>query len=144
MQFHNSPACRYHVLMLATTPAPGTLLGRLRASAWLAVLMLLVFTMKIGLAAACAKHDFADLGLSYGVSPETVMTAAQADTDGGEPTKGSLPHAGTCTHCGCHHAAAVPVSTCAMTMCLAKEGFGYAPDTAHSAPTFVERRPPIT
>lgn len=141
MQYHNSPADRYHAPMLATTP--GTMLGRLRASARLAVLVLLVFAMKIGLAAACAKHDFADLGLSYGTPHETVMTAAPADTDGGEPTKGSLPHAGACTHCGCHHAAAVPVSAYAMLTSVAHERFGYAPDPAHSAPAPLELRPPI-
>lgn len=142
MQFHNSPAGRYHALMFATTP--GTMLGRLRASARLAVLVLLVFAMKISLATACAKHDYADLGSSYGTSHETVMTAAPADTDGGDdPAQSSLLHAGACTHCGCHHAAAVPVSAYAMTTSLAHERFGYAPDAAHSAPAPLELRPPI-
>ena len=40
MQFHNTPAGRYHAPMLAT--APSTMLGRLRASARLAALVLIL------------------------------------------------------------------------------------------------------
>lgn len=121
---------------------PGTLLGRLRASPRLAVLVLLVFAMKIGLAAACAKHDFADLGLGSDASHQ-VTVSAPADTDGSEPGKGPMPHAGGCTHCGCHHAAAVPVQAYTLTSTLAHDRFGYAPETGHSAPAPLELRPPI-
>ncbi len=141
MQFHNTSASRYHAPMLATTP--GTILGRLRASVRVTVLVLLVFAMKIGLAAACAKHDFADLGLTPEASQQSVSAFADTD-DGSNPLEGQLPHAGACTHCGCHHAAAVPVSAYALTSALAPARFGYAPDAGHSAPAPLELRPPIT
>ncbi len=140
MRFRNIRPDLYHSPMLATTP--GTLLGRLRASARLAVLVLLVFTMKIGLAAACAKHDFADLGLGSNPSHQ-VSLSASADTDGSEPSKGSMPHAGVCTHCGCHHASAVPVMPYALTAPLAHARFGEIADAGHSTPAPLELRPPI-
>jgi len=139
MQFHNTSASRYHAPMLATTP--GTILGRLRASVRVTVLVLLVFAMKIGLAAACAKHDFADLGLTPEASQQSVSAFADTD-DGNNPLEGQLPHAGACTHCDCHHAAAVPVSAYALTSALAPARFGYAPDAGHSAPAPLELRPP--
>lgn len=140
MQFHNTPAGWYDSPMHATLP--GTLLGRLRASARLAVLVLLVFAMKIGLAAACAKHDFADLGLGSDATHK-VTVSASADTDGGEPGKGSMPHAGACTHCGCHHATAMPVSAYTLTASLVHDRFGFVPEAGQSAPAPLELRPPI-
>jgi hypothetical protein len=55
--------------------APRTLLARLRTSARLAMLVLLVFALKIGTAAACAKHDFSDLGLGSDSSHAATMKA---------------------------------------------------------------------
>lgn len=126
--------------MLATTP--GTILGRLRASARVTVLVLLVFAMKIGLAAACAKHDFPDLGVTSDAPHLSV--SAFADTDDGNPAEGQLAHAGACTHCGCHHMAAVPDSANVLTTALAHARFGYAPDAGYSVPAPLELRPPIT
>lgn len=140
MQFHNTPAGWYDFPMVATPP--GTWLGCLRASARVAVLVLLVFAMKIGLAAACAKHDFADLGLGSDASHQ-VSASASADTDDDSPGKGPLPHAGACNHCGCHHAAAMPVPAYALTAPLVHDRFGYDPETGHSAPAPLELRPPI-
>lgn len=140
MQFHNTPTDRYDFPMFATPP--GTWLGRLRASTRVAVLVLLVFAMKIGLAAACAKHDFTDLGLGSDTAHQ-VAASASTNTDGDAPGKGALPHAGACNHCGCHHAAAVPVPAYALTAPLVHDRFGYASETGYSAPAPQELRPPI-
>ncbi len=138
MQLHNTRTDRYHEPMIATTP--GTMLGRLRASARLAVLVLLVFAMKIGLAAACAKHDFADLGLASDASHQ-VMVSAAVDTDGNEP--GPLPHAGACSHCSCHHASALPNETVLAFAVVPRETVGYRPGVLPSAAPRLELRPPI-
>jgi hypothetical protein len=118
------------------------MLGRLRASARLAVLVLLVFAMKIGLAAACAKHDFADLGLASDASHQ-VMVSAAVDTDGNEPGKGPLPHAGACSHCSCHHASALPNETILAFAVVPRETVGYRSGVLPSAAPRLELRPPI-
>ncbi len=85
------------------------MLARMRASPRLAVLMLLVFALQIAAAAACTTHDYVDLG--FGVS-DTLGTAVQAvDVDAGDLPKPSLAHAGSCNHCGCHHASALQTTT---------------------------------
>ncbi len=82
--------------------APRTLLARLRASARLATLVLLIFALKIGAAATCAKLDFADAGFGTKASFGAVMKAPAADGPDAL-TKGS--HAGgACSHCSCHQA----------------------------------------
>lgn len=55
MKFHNVPVDRYGARMSARLFHP--MLARLRASTRLAVLVLLVFAMKIGMAAACQAND---------------------------------------------------------------------------------------
>ena len=59
--------------------APRPLLARLRTSARLAVLVLLVFAIKIGAATACAKHDFADMGLGSDSDHAAFVKVALAD-----------------------------------------------------------------
>lgn len=103
MKFHNTRGSGYAVGM--NPAAPCTLLARLRSSARLAVLVLLIFAMKIGAAAACAKHDFADLGLGSDSSHAAVVKAVPADDDG-NPAKPQLGHA-SCCQCSCHHAVAI-------------------------------------
>ena len=72
MKFRNTVISLYSARMLSAAPRP--LLARLRSSARLAVLVLLVFAVKIGAAAACAKHDFIDLGIGAD-SSQAVMKA---------------------------------------------------------------------
>lgn len=106
MKFHNTSTDVYRARMIL--PVPRTLLARLRSSARLAVLVLLVFAMKVGTAAACAKHDFSDIGRGGGTeTSHAVVEALPSDAGdlGSDNTR--LGHAGTCNHCGCHHAAAV-------------------------------------
>lgn len=106
LKFHNTRAGVYAVRM--TPSAPRTMLARLRSSARLAGLMLLVFALKIGAVAACAQHDFADMGLGAGGDPVVAVSVA----DGSDPSKALVNHAGACTHCSSHHAAALmPTST---------------------------------
>ncbi|GAB3319595.1 MULTISPECIES: hypothetical protein [Lysobacteraceae] len=140
MQFHNTPAGRYHAPMLAT--APSTMLGRLRASARLAALVLLVFAMKIGVVAACAQHDFALLGLGTDSTHQLIVNSV-SDTDGADPAQGTLPQGSACTHCSCPHAVAVPVTPHTMATALPHARFGYAVSANRSAPVLLELRPPI-
>lgn len=86
------------------------LLARLRSSARLTVLVLLVFALKIGAAAACAKHEFTDLGSSGNATHAVVKATAGDSGDAGLP-KSQLSHAGNCTHCSCHHAAVLVPTT---------------------------------
>lgn len=88
--------------------APSTsLLTRLRASVRLSVFVLLVFALKIGAAAACAGHDFADLGLGSG-SEHAVATLEEqvGDSQSGESP---VDIAGDCDHANHHASAIVPV-----------------------------------
>lgn len=125
---------------LRTRPA---MLARLRASARLAMLVLLVFAMKIGAAAACAKHDFADMGLGAGGQQhELVMQASGTDLDG-DQTQLTLGHAAMCGHCGCQHASAVPSAGFQCSASIALEAFDYRIDAAPSASPRLELRPPI-
>jgi hypothetical protein len=82
------------------------LLARLRASTRLAVLVLLLFGLKIGAAAACVGHDFADLGLGTAGehSAAMVKVPSGSDTDGERPGT-TAAHAATCSHGTCHQAA---------------------------------------
>ena len=78
-------------------------LARIRASSRLAIFVLLVFALKIGAAAACAKHDLAELGLGSAGSP-AALVADNSPVDGDS----ALALTGTCTHCACHHAVTLP------------------------------------
>ena len=85
---------------------PRSLLARLRSSSRLAVLLLLIFALKIGTVAACAEHDFADMGLGTGNDHALVVSAS--DLDGPDDPKTALSsHLGSCGHCGSHHAPAL-------------------------------------
>lgn len=67
------------------------------------MLVLMVFALKIGVAAACVKHDLAESGLSGSAAAEVLQDDAGPSGDAGTP----LDFSGTCTHCACHHAAAL-------------------------------------
>lgn len=117
------------------------LLARLRSSARLTVMVLLVFALKIGAAAACAKHDFADLGLG-GDASQTIVAVA-ADSGDADPTKSQLGHLGNCTHCGCHHAAAV-VPTAHISLAVGAHVLTvHTTGPPPSAVRLLELRPPI-
>lgn len=122
-----------------TSIASRSVLARLRSSARLAVLVLLVFALRIGSASACAQHDFADLG--FAGDPHGVIVKAPTDLDSGSKT--TLSHAASCAHCGCHHPATLPltISTAPVQIPQALRVVisGIPPSTAISQ----ELRPPI-
>ena len=104
MKFHNTGTAMYAAWMpVAATP---TLLARLRGSARLAVLVLVLMVLKIGAASACVSHDFAELGFGTASSHEVVAKAAPSAVDD-VLRLDTAAHAATCQHCSCHHAAAV-------------------------------------
>ena len=125
-----------------TALPPRTLLARLRTSARLSVLVLLIFALKIGAAAACAKHDFADLGFGTSDGHSVVQAVDGVTGDESQPSV-AFSHAGTCSHCGCHHASAVPpeafIAPTILAHTLISFYAGVPPDTSHG----LELRPPI-
>lgn len=87
--------------------APKSLLTRLRASVRLSALVLLVFALKIGAAAACVGHDFADLGLGSDTEHPVALSGEWVgDDQSGEDPAGI---AGDCDHANHHGSAIVPV-----------------------------------
>jgi len=124
-----------------TSRPTSSLLARLRASTRLAVLVLLIFALKVGAAAACAKHDFVDLGLGKG-DPHAVVKVADSTT-GDDLSKTQLGHMGACSHCSCHHASALPVETVLTFASHPREVAMYRSGTPPSTAPRLELRPPI-
>ena len=141
MKFHNVRPRVYADWM--NSAAPRTLLARLRTSARLAMLVLLVFALKIGTAAACAKHDFSDLGLGSDSSHAATMKAPQGDGGDTDPAKTKLGHANPCSHCGCHHAAAMVPDTQVVAVPVPQALPVGTPGLPPSASQPLELRPPI-
>ena len=140
MKFHNVPVGVYGAWM--NSVASRTLLARLRASARLAVLVLLVFVLKLGAAAACVKHDFADMGFGTDGSHAAAVKASPLDGGNDDSTKFKLGHV-PCSHCGCHHAAAMVPDTQVVVVlvpqALPMRTSGLPPSTTQP----MELRPPI-
>lgn len=112
------------------------LLDRLRASTRLAAFALLLFALKLGVAAACVGHDMADLG--FGTTNEQTsqqtgdpMQSTPGDSDPAPTTPTTPAHADSCTHGNGHQAADVIVapSHCVVPM-------------RHSMEIDADRRPP--
>ncbi|MGH8063011.1 MAG: hypothetical protein ACREO7_13460 [Pseudoxanthomonas sp.] len=93
---------------MVTARAAASVLSRIRTSTRLAVLLLLIFGLKLGTAAACVGHDFADLGLGT-VGEHASAWKASADSDG-DPSPTATEHASNCTHGSCHQVADVALS----------------------------------
>ena len=75
----------------------------LRRSSRLALLALAVFVLRIGIVAACAKDDYAELMRTATWEVAVHVLASDAATDE------AMTHgAGHCLHCACHHAVALP------------------------------------
>ena len=121
---------------------PRSLLDRLRSSSRLVVLVLLIFALKIGTVAACAEHDFADMGLGTGNDHALVVSASDLDGSG-DPKTALSSHLGSCGHCGSHHAPALtPEFSTFMVFappCLSASLSALPPCTSLSS----ELRPPI-
>jgi hypothetical protein len=105
--------------------------------------MLLVFTMKIAVAGACARHDFS--AIPDASDPQVAMSVnAVAANEAGDLAGTSLGHSsGTCSHCSFHDAAvvlpAIDHSTYLSPHSLAVLTSGLPP----SAFPRLELRPPI-
>lgn len=111
-------------------------MARLRSSAWLPLLVLLVFMLKIGSAAACADHEFADAQRGG----DAVLVADLA----GEDVPGALAaHAASCTHCSCHHSAAIVPGEHATASSDAVAMQSIAADRPPSTVAALDLRPPI-
>ena len=140
MKFHNVRSGVYYARV--NSSAPRTLLARLRASARLAVLVLLVFALKLGAAAACVKHDFADMGFGTDGSHAVAVKASPLDGGNDDSTKLKLGHA-ACSHCGCHHVATMVPDTQVVVVlvpqALPMRTSGLPPSTTQP----MELRPPI-
>ena len=125
-----------------TSAASRTLLARLRASARLAVLVLLVFALKLGTAAACVKHDFADMGFGTDGSHAVAVKASPLDGGNDDSTKLKLGHA-ACSHCGCHHVATMVPDTQVVVVLVPQALPMRTSGLPPSASQPLELRPPI-
>ncbi len=77
-------------------------LHRLRRSARLVAFALVVFVLRIGMVAACAPSDYAELSNH---PDATAAVAVSAEVPADDDTQHSAGH---CLHCSCHHAVALP------------------------------------
>lgn len=77
-------------------------LDRLRRSARMAAFALVVFVLRIGMVAACAPSDYAELS-NHDDATASVVVSAEVPAD--DDTQHSAGH---CLHCSCHHAVALP------------------------------------
>lgn len=116
------------------------ILTRLRVSTRLSVLVLLVFALKIASAAACAKHDYADMRFGQSTGQVAVVDAADQASAG---DSASLEDEGTCSHCNAHHAAAVPNEVLTVSVprvsSISAHPLAFPPNLRHSE----DLRPPI-
>jgi len=87
-----------------TLPRARSVLSRLRASTRLATLVLMVFALKIGIAAACVGHDLRDAGLIPADSHNELVTDVPAHNAGDETSSTVSGHAEACHHGGTHQA----------------------------------------
>src|SRR5690606_9198008 len=115
---------------------------RLRKSARLAVLVLLVFSLNLGTVAACTQHDLADLGLgaSGDHAADTQLAHASETPD---RLGDALGHASACSHCGCHHAFAPPNTVRLVAANQAQGRAAFVMDAAPAAIFHPDLRPPI-
>ena len=135
MRFHNTAPSGY----LARMPhrSRSRVLDRLRRSARLAALVLLVFAMKLASTTACVAHDYASVG---GADDHAAVVQA---LEAGDHTAPALPSAAVCTDCGCHQASALPARLAIMPDKSARDRVAYrSPPPPPAAPSET-LRPPI-
>jgi len=139
MKFHNARVGVYGARMIPA--APRTLLARLRSSARLAVLMLLVFALKIGTVAACAQHDFADMGLGTGGDHALLVSGTDGSDD--PSTAPYEPMQVRSSHCSSHHAAALTPTATTFVVIARRRLDATSSGLPPSASPSLELRPPI-
>ena len=135
MRFHNTGASGYGVPMPVRPRS--LVLDRLRRSARLAALVLLVFAMKIASTTACVSHDYAS---SAGAGDHGAVVQA---VETGEDAASSLLHAAVCTHCGCHQASALPAGLAIVPLAPSRDRLAYRPGAPPRPAPRQELRPPI-
>ncbi|BCT93907.1 hypothetical protein LYSHEL_29340 [Lysobacter helvus] len=108
----------------------------MRHSRALAILVLLLLLLRIGSASACVQHELADLGMG---TPGKALVDKPADAAGAD---GVAMHA-SCTHCNCHHAAAVLMAIATPAAIANTSVLGDRFDEHASAPLPLTLRPPI-
>lgn len=113
-----------------------SVLDRLRRSARLAALVLLVFAMKIASTTACVTHDYAAAG-----ADDHAAVVQAVDT--GEDAASSLLHAAVCTHCGCHQASALPAGLAIVPVAPTRDRVAYRPGPPPRPASRETLRPPI-
>jgi hypothetical protein len=110
----------------------------LRRSTRLAAFALAVFVLRVGIVAACAPSDLAELVQSGGMA-DVVQADSDHDIDAVDP--GHVK--GHCLHCSCHHAVTLPASHAPVPP-LAITFAPAAPITPQAtAPPDMSLRPPI-
>lgn len=135
VRFHNTAPCRY--LARVSIRPRSRLLDRLRRSARLAALVLLVFAMKIASTTACVTHDYASAGGS-----DDHAAVVQAVETGDDAASSSL-HAAICTHCGCHQASALPAGLAILSIVPSRDPLAYRPGAPPRPSPRQTLRPPI-
>ena len=99
--------------------------------------MVLLLLLRIGSVAACTQHELADVGM--GAPDSALVEKAASDADDG----GLAAHAASCTHCSCHHAAAVLLSVSNLSAVANTPVYVDSFDERASAPLPLTLRPPI-
>lgn len=114
-----------------------SVLDRLRRSARLAALVLLVFAMKIASTTACVSHDYAP---TDGSDDHAAIVQA---VDSGEDAASASLHAAICTHCGCHQASALPAGLAIVPAAPSRDPLAYRPGAPPRPSPRETLRPPI-
>lgn len=137
MQFYNAENLVYAVLM--SVRHTSCFLARFRQSTRVALLMLLVFALKMGAVVACTVHDIADAkGGTEGISA-IAAPVADLPSDPGNP----FDVGGDCGHCGCHQSAAIVPGLVTAPSGHAQGQIAWEGSTSVSVPSPKELRPPI-
>lgn len=117
------------------------LLPWMRRSTRLAGLALLLFLLKIGVAAACMTHEWSDPVDGLAVAEQTALAKMELQPDPTDPAK---HNPGQCADCQCHHAAATLPTELAVKAPI--RALARLPDHGtwrESLPPRRELRPPI-
>lgn len=117
------------------------LLSWMRRSTHLAGLALLLFLLKVGVAAACMSHEWSDPMGGQAIAEQSSLAKLEKQPDPTDPIK---HNPGQCVDCQCHHAAATLPAE--LTILAPVQVLARLPDHGtwrESLPPQRELRPPI-
>ena len=126
---------------MSTLQSPLIRLDRFRRSARLAAFMLAIFVLRIGVVAACAPSDLAEIFQSDR-SNVALHSDAQDDSDPNQQDHLEASD-GHCLHCSCHHAVALPGSLVPLPAAALISYVQDPPRAQATAPPDLILRPPI-